>query len=270
MSSEKTHRSGYIVIGEAAVISVKSIDEAFSSETKLVAEKILREQKRVKGVYAKLETTGALRVPKLIHIAGEVVEETWYRENGIDFHVTLGKVYVNPRLSTEHLRVARFLEKVGARRVLDAFAGIGGYAFNIAVHSKSVEYLVANDINYFAFRDMLFTAARLRKRIHPHMLILRLDARELNDVLSRGFFDAILMDNPQFIDEFLDLPCGLATEKSYIILFYIAEEHEADKKLEQLSESIRCLRCTCIDKRTILDYAPHKYLYSATLLCRSK
>jgi len=263
-------RSSYVIVGEAAIISVKSLEEAYSDETRKIAEEILATHKRVKGVYAKIETAGTLRVQKLIHVAGVEISETWHRENGIDFHVTLGRVYINPRLSTEHLRIAKLLDELHVKHVLDAFAGIGGYAFNIAVHSKNVKHVVANDINYFAYRDMLLSAARNRRRFRAHVTILNDDAKLLPLLLAHHAFDAIIMDNPQFIEEFLELPCSLAASKSYLVLFFVAKEDEEEERVENLMRRISCLHCKSLQLEPVLDYAPRKYLYSAVLACEHR
>ncbi|KAL1451157.1 hypothetical protein WDU94_003445 [Cyamophila willieti] len=75
-------------------------------------------------------------------LAGEDNMITTHKENGCTFKMDFSKVYWNSRLSTEHERVAKDIQK--GDLVLDAFAGVGPFAIPSAKRGATV---CANDLN---------------------------------------------------------------------------------------------------------------------------
>ena len=78
------------------------------------------------------------------------------KENGIKFEMDFSKVYWNPRLSTEHERLVKLLEKGDI--LYDVFAGIGPFAVFAAVKGKPSKkspetiQVFANDLNPESYR----------------------------------------------------------------------------------------------------------------------
>jgi len=237
--------ASYTIVGEVAIIS---LSKELRGREKSVAENILRHVKGVKAVYGKEVTEGEYRVQRLIHLAGEEVEEVIYREHGLAYKIPLGKVYVNPRLSAEHYRVA---SQVGRDEyVLDMFAGIGGFSLLISSMGRA-KIVVANDANPWAVTTML-EAIRLNKgRLRTPILVLNLDARILPQVL-RPVFTRIIMNLPHNATKFLDVAHRLCSPKGCVIHLYIVagSEEEAISRLPGV-----------ISVSRVLDYAPRKFIY---------
>ncbi len=266
-------RIPYVIVGDAAIISVKSEEDAVSDETRRRAREILRRHPRLRAVYAKVETRGSFRVQRLILVEGEPVEQTWYRENGLWFRVTLGRVYVNPRLSTEHLEAARLLEKWGASNVLDMFSGVGGYAVTVAAFTSSARLVHANDANPYAVADLVASLYRNRRRIRSTTFIVTCeDAHRLPAVIPPTLrYDAIIMDYPQASEEFLREAARLAARETILLVYRVlreGEEHSFGNSIVDLLGS-EGMRCTLLGVRQVLDYAPRKYVYRFALQCVS-
>ena len=64
------------------------------------------------------------------------------KENGSSYEFDFSRVYWNPRLSTEHMRVVQEVKR--GDTVLDVFAGVGPFAIPAARAGATV---LANDLN---------------------------------------------------------------------------------------------------------------------------
>ncbi|MEM5874267.1 MAG: hypothetical protein QW065_05755, partial [Acidilobaceae archaeon] len=142
--SEFSKVSSYSVIGDIAVFSWRSYMNL--EDYKTIAQELIRQQPRIKAVFLKTETWGDFRVQRLVHLAGE--ERTWtvHKEYGLLFYTDIAKVYFNPRLSTEHRRIAE--ESSDEDLVFDMFAGVGGYSIHIANLRRAK--VLASDLNEIA------------------------------------------------------------------------------------------------------------------------
>ncbi|AEM37978.1 protein of unknown function Met10 [Pyrolobus fumarii 1A] len=267
---KRFERIAYVTIGEVAIINVKRDEDVNNEQVKKAAEEIMRRHKRIKAVYAKIETTGAYRVPKLYLVLGDPVEETWHRENGIDFHVTIGRVYVNPRLSTEHLRVAQIIDEYGCRTLLDAFTGIGGYAVTASIHTRSLSRVVANDLNPYAIRDLLLTLHRNRRRLKANIIVTNVDAHTLPRMFKHASFDSIILDLPHESIKFVSIPCSLASSESIVIFYVVAHENDVHQVANHVATKLaECgLECDGDDAIPVIDYAPRQYVYRILFRCR--
>ncbi|HID40771.1 MAG TPA: hypothetical protein EYP33_01295, partial [Pyrodictium sp.] len=107
----------YVIVGRAAIVS---LDERLAGREREVAEELLRTVPGITAVYGKEATVGEYRAQKLVHLAGEQLEETIHVEHGLRIPVPLGRVYINPRLAMEHRRVAEMITEDDI--VLDMFS----------------------------------------------------------------------------------------------------------------------------------------------------
>jgi len=244
----------FTVVGDVAIVALS--DEIRSRE-KEVAEELLRNVKGIRAVYGKEVTEGEYRVQRLVHLAGEIIEVTTYREHGLVYRVPLGKVYVNPRLSAEHYRVA---SQVSAGEiVLDMFAGIGGFSLLISTLGKA-ELVVANDANPWAVSAMLDSIKLNKKRLKTPILVLNMDAKELPSVL-KPVFTRIIMNLPHSATKFLDTAYRLCNPRGCIIHVYVVARTQ-EEALNLVPGSIRATR--------VLDYAPRKFIYRVDVAAKGR
>ncbi len=246
--------ASFTVVGDVAIVALS--DEIRGRE-KEVAEELLRNVRGIRAVYGKEVTEGEYRVQRLVHLAGEGIEVTTYREYGLVYRVPLGKVYVNPRLSAEHYRVASRVAP--GEIVLDMFAGIGGFSLLISALGKA-ELVVANDANPWAVSAMLDSIKLNKKKLKTPILVLNMDAKELPRVL-RPVFTRIIMNLPHSATKFLDTAHRLCSPRGCIIHVYVVARTR-EEALSLVPGSISATR--------VLDYAPRKFIYRVDVAAKGR
>ena len=252
-----------------AIISVKSSDDVNKPEVLEAAKEVIRRHPRLQAVYAKIETEGVYRTPKLALIIGKPVEQTWHKENGLYFRVTLGKTYFNPKLATEHLYIARLADSLKARKVADLFSGVGGYALTIAAYSETVRLILANDLNPYSIADLHASIYRNRRRIKDKIIAtLCEDARRLPKLLSKTEFDFLILDFPQGSENFIDSALDIAGPTFNLIVYRVLGENEVDNFIHIVKKlASKVALCEIQSVRPALDYAPRKYVYRFHFAC---
>ena len=265
-------RIPYVIIGEAAIISIKNIEDVKKADILEAAKEIARRHPRLKAVYAKIETEGVYRIPRLVLIAGEPIERTWHKENGLYFRVTLGKTYFNPKLATEHLYIAKLAEDLEARKVADLFSGVGGYALTIAAYSKSTKIVLANDLNPYSIADLHASLYRNKRRIKDKTIITFCeDAKKLPEILNTIRFDFLILDFPQGSEKFLKYAIILADREFDLIMYRVLKEDETKEFIHVLKEKMTSnISCEICSIKPVLDYAPRKYVYRFHLRCKKQ
>jgi tRNA (guanine37-N1)-methyltransferase len=242
----------YVVVGRAVIVS---LDERLRGREREVAEQLLRAVPGAAAVYGKTATLGDYRVQELVLLAGRPLEETIHVENGLRFPVPLGRVYANPRLAGEHMRVARMVRS--GERVLDMFSGIGGFAVTIAALGRA-EVVVANDLNPHAAAAAARALVLNRSRIRSPVLVLNTDARHLPDILQ-PVFTRIIMNLPHGAKQFLPKAAQLCSPRGCTVHLY-AVARSPQEAAEGLPPGFTLLAVT-----RVLDYAPGKYIFRLDL-----
>jgi len=253
--------SSYIIIGDIAIVSY---DERVQGREIEIAKYIASIHPRVKTIYAKISVVGKERVAKLVHLYGEKRTKTLYKEHGLIFSVDVQKAYINPRLSTEHIRVANEVKG----RVLDMFAGIGGFTLHISARGRA-GIIVANDINAVAIQLMLESISMNKRKLKTPILVLNFDATKLPSILKNSF-DYIIMNLPHSAIKFLETALRLAGYHAYLNVYTIDSSHmEALRSIEKALSSI-LKNCFCSvafrDVIKVLDYAPRRYIFRVCIL----
>ncbi|GBF09072.1 conserved hypothetical protein [Aeropyrum pernix] len=188
------------IIGDIAVIK-KPIHGGVSIEDlRLVAVELLRRLPHVRSVWLATGPVGGLfKVRRdLLHLAGEKRTSTVYREHGAEFLVDISKVFITPRLSFEHLRVARLVKP--GETVVNMFAGVGVFSIIIALKSRPSK-VYSIDINPDAYRLMVenIRLNRVEDVVEP---LLGDSARIVSESL-RGVADRVLMPLPDLALDYM-------------------------------------------------------------------
>lgn len=214
-------RSFYI-IGDIALVSPKS-----DINPERVAEAIMKINKNVNAVYIRRKVSGQLRINELIYAGGEKRTKTIYKENGLRFSVDISKVYVNPSLSNERLKIS--LQTISGIKILDAFTGYGAIALTIA--SRNSSYIVAGDLNIDGLY-LLLESLNLNLKILKGVIdVVQYDAKFLP--FRDDSFDLTIADNPTAIVMFKPEICRVSKE----VIFYILS-HSEDEASRLLGESV--------------------------------
>lgn len=242
--------SSYDLIGDLVLIDLPPELEAYS---RIIGEALISLHPRVKSVLAKGETVGMYRVRKIKVIAGSRDTETIHREHGCIYKLDLGKVFFNPRLSGERLRIAESIKP--GEDVLDMFAGVGPFSILIARRCPSCR-ITAIELNPDAYRYLVQNIQL--NEVEKQVTAIHGDARE---VLKSGKkkFDRVIMDLPHSSMDFLDLGLDVCKDGG-IIHFYIANtsiqevSRQTERKAADLGHEVAVEFA-----REVLEIAPRRY-----------
>ncbi len=181
---------GFDLIGD--IMIVKSPVWIVSRDTsyfKKIGEEIIRLLPYVKSVWLSVSPVqGEYRLRRLYHLAGEKRTTTIYKEHGCLFKVDISSAYISPRLSYEHLRIARLVGEGEA--VVNLFSGVGGFSIIIAKHSRA-QIVYSVEMNPAAYR-LLQENIRLNG-LEGKVKAYFGDARRVSENILRSRGDRILL-----------------------------------------------------------------------------
>lgn len=150
----------------------------------------------------------------LVYLAGEKRTETVYREHGCSFKVDIAKDFITPRLSYEHLRVAKLIRS--GEVVVNMFAGVGIFSIIIAKHSAA-KLIHSIDINPDAFEKMVENI-RLNKvegRVLPYLG----DAAKVVEEKLVGVADRVLMPLPDLAIPYFKYAVDAINREGYVHVY---------------------------------------------------
>lgn len=209
--------SSYDIVGDIAVVHIPEGLEAFGG---LIGEAIIRVNPSVKVVLGEAgPVAGVYRTRRLIHLAGESRTFTTHKEHGCTFRVDLERVYFNPRLAGERMRIASAARSHEV--VVDMFAGVGPFAIAIAKHAGAKVF--ASEINPDAY-DLLVKNIQLNK-VAGRVVPLLGDCRTVYSN-SEVRADRIVMNYPSDPLSFLDTALRILRGQGVIHLYGFAEDAE--------------------------------------------
>lgn len=220
------------IIGDIAIVE---LPEELFQFSRSIGGGIMQLSPNVRLVTRKSgEVTGVFRTRSIETIAGEGNTVTVHKEYSCLYHLDIAKVYFNPRLSWERMRVARQVK--AGERVVDMFAGVGPYSVLIAKTQPSSR-IHSIDINPDAI-------TYLRENILLNKVADRVtwtlgDARKSAAELLRGTADRVIMNLPSESKTFLDVALTTLKESGGAIHFYTFASR-ADS-VNEIKESIRSI-----------------------------
>jgi tRNA (guanine37-N1)-methyltransferase len=211
------------IIGSIAVIN-KPMDRAIASR---IAAEIMANHPRVKTVLLKTgPVSGVERVGRYDVIAGIPSTETVHRESGCIFKLDLSRVFFNPRLGSERLRLAGMTGP--GELVVDMFAGVGPFSIVIAKTNKSVR-VYSVEMNTHAFY-YLVENIRLNRVADRVTAVLGDSSKILRDLGIRA--DRIIMNLPHQSINYLPTAASIIKPGGVIHLYTIHSGGEPVEKVE--------------------------------------
>lgn len=248
--------SSYDIIGDLILVD---LDEELKDYAREVGEALLHLHPRARMVLAKGETTGDYRIRDVEVVAGSGDTETIYREHGCVYKLDLRKVFFNPRLSGERLRVAR--QVAAGERVLDMFAGVGPFSILVAKLQPSAR-VVAVEINPDAYKYLLenLRLNSVEGRVTPVLG----DARKVLEN-SREEYDCVIMDLPYRSLDFLDVGLRACRRRGIIHLYTASQSLEeasriAADKAAELNHTVEIEL-----GRELMEVAPRRSIFALDL-----
>lgn len=251
---------GMDVVGDIAIIR-KPFDVDLEALSHL-AEEMLKRIPWIRSVWASVSPVqGEHRLRELSHLAGEKRTETIYREHGCAFKVDIASVYVSPRLSHEHMRVAKLVGK--GEGVINMFAGAGLFSIIIAVHS-SPSRVFSIDINERAYR-LMEENVRLN-RVEGRVIPILGDASDVVEDL-RASAHRILMPLPELAYKLLPKAVEALEREGWIHVYDFVRSPTRASALELAEEiygralsrleSVRSHRI--LGSRVVRSVGPRRY-----------
>lgn len=250
LSIEHIVWNSFDVIGEIAILRAGYNEEKINDnlETlKIVGKKLLDELGYIKAVFlAYSPIQGEHRTRKLLHLAGKKETTTIYVEHGSKFLVDIEKTYISPRLSFEHLRIAKLVNKNEV--VTNMFAGVGLFSIIIAKKSEPKK-VYSIDINPTAFQLMLknIRLNKVEDKVIPYLG----DARKVIKEELVGKANRVLMPLPNFDKSFYEAAILALKNQTGYIHSYEFVRYTGKKKQESIEIAFRKVR-------TLIDTNRHK------------
>ncbi len=251
--------SAFDVIGHIAIIK---LPQELKDKGVVVGEAIAQVYPRVKTVLSVGRgTKGNFRLRGYTLIWGEPPSETVYREHGCRFAVDITRVFFNPRLSHERLRIAELVRP--GETVTNMFAGTGIMSIIIA-RKQRVERVYSIDINPWAY---YYTKKNVQlNKVRDKVTPILGDARQAITSFLQSSSERVLMPLPSVALDFMEAAIeALKADKGGIIHFY--HECEAKDKKQAIEKSITALRrrvkpsidFEILASRVVRAVAPYRY-----------
>jgi len=186
------------LIGDILILRKRPGYELDLNQLRRLGEELLTRFRYVRTIFIDVAgVKGEHRTRELVFVAGEPKTRTVYKEHGLSFHVNVVEAYVSPRLTYEHVRVARLVREGEA--VVNMFAGVGPFSIFIAKLSKpSVVYSI--DINPVAY-ELMVDNIRLNN-VESIVKPILGDAAEVTRNQLAGLSDRVLMPLPNMSERF--------------------------------------------------------------------
>jgi len=242
------------LVGSIALVDVPEELKDYSGE---IGRAIVKLYPKVKTVLSKEGgTVGDYRIRMLRKIFGEDSTETVYREHGCLFKLDLSKVFFNPRMSGERIRIASITRD--GEYVLDMFAGVG--PFSIIIAKKKMVKVKAVEINPDAYRYLVenIKLNNVSDKVTP---VLGDAGKVLEN--EKEIYDRVIMDLPFKSLEYLDIALKVVKKNGVIHLYTIGEDEDTlEKNVEKVQDKIREMdhNVEILSKRIVLETAPRKFI----------
>lgn len=224
--------SGLDIVGDIAVMRKPPNMEI--EDLRILAEELIKRLGWLKSVWVAVSPIGgSYRLRNLLWLAGEKRTETIYREHGCVFRVDVARVYVSPRLSYEHMRIARLVKP--GESIINMFAGAGLFSIVIARHSKPAR-VISIDISEDAYRLMLENIEI--NRVGGIVIPVKGDALEIIEEYG-GKAQRILMPLPELALRALPKAIKAIDREGYIHAYDFVRAKNRLEALERAEEIYR-------------------------------
>jgi tRNA (guanine37-N1)-methyltransferase len=232
------------IVGNVAIII---IPPGLEYKEHLIAEAILRTHKNIRTVAKRAGNyDGEFRTIAMTVIAGEELQETEHRENGVRFILHPEKVYFSVRSSNERKRISLLVRP--GEDVLVMFSGIGSFPLVIARNSQAGE-IVGVEKNPDAHRYALKSLAG-NKKIR-NVLYYEGDVIEIVPLLCRTF-DRVLMPLPRTSEFYLGPALAVLRPGRWLHFYDFQSPDTFSRSIDKIRHACRISNRQVIDSRTVI------------------
>jgi tRNA (guanine37-N1)-methyltransferase len=220
----------------------------------------------LRQVYPRLRTValdrgvkGEFRVRELEVVAGPDELETVHQEYGVRLKVDPSKVYFNPRLANERMRIASSVRP--GEVVVDMFAGAGPFAILIAKCSKA-EIVFAIDINPDAIWYMM-------QNVHANKVtnVVPIEGDSRQVIFDIPCSDRIIMNLPHSAREFFADALTRLKFGGVLHLYHICDRGDIESVRDQLVHEALGMGVVVVVERLeeLKTYSPTSSVFSFDL-----
>jgi tRNA (guanine37-N1)-methyltransferase len=202
---QKSIFSSYDLVGDIAILDIPN---KLEHKQNLIANEILRSNKKIKTIAIKTSATkGKYRIRKIKPIAGKKTTKTICVESGCRFTVDLNKTYYTNRFSHDRLDIASQVKP--NENILVLFSGICPYPIVIEKHANPKKIIAIElnaDAHKLALENIELNRCSKIDAINADVLY------ELQEPEYNSWADRILMPHPSASMQFFE--CALKSSKS--------------------------------------------------------
>ncbi len=219
--------NSYDVIGDVAIIKLTDPLLPYKNQ---IGDALLAVSPNLRTVMLDSGVKGEYRVRDLEQIAGSGSSETIHKEFGLRMITDPAKVYFNPRLSTERMRIASLVKD--GEIIIDMFAGVAPFPLVVCGHSNP-EIVYAIDLNP---ETEAFALRNLKLNHIDNVKYITGDAREVVKTLPKA--DRVIMNLPQIAYQFLPDALSVTKKGGVIHMHAILERELLDSFTTELKEKM--------------------------------
>ncbi|MFX1250596.1 MAG: class I SAM-dependent methyltransferase family protein [Promethearchaeota archaeon] len=251
LGEEKLPLQSFYSLDVIGTVGILKIAPQFLTRAKIIAETIKRHSQCQHIFLKRGAVEGSYRLPNLVLIAGNKQTEytTVHREYGLKIYVDILKTYFNPRLGTEHNRIASLVSS--HEHVADLFTGVGPFALHIAKNAPTKIYAV--DINLRAIECLQKSIKLNKKRLKGEIIPICGEAQNQNF----KNIDRVIMNLPGSALTFLKFIIKYLADSAFIHLYHFDKDRinvqdQFIKIVENQEYKVSQLKC-----RILRDVAPY-------------
>jgi len=243
---------GYDAFGDIAVIE---ISEELRSKSRTIASAILKSNKHIKTVFAKVgAVSGLYRIRRVRYIAGEKTSMAHHVENGCTFVFDIKKTFFSPRLSYERHRICKLARD--GENIAVPFAGVGPFAIEIGKAHPSSK-VIAIELNRRAYNYMVKNISINRTRnVVPVCGNFSKIAKTRTD-----WADRIVMPSPTTTMNFLGPVIQMAKKRATVHLYVFCDaKNGISKKQEEITKFMKKsgYKTNFLFSRTVRTYSKNE------------
>jgi len=240
VGAEESIEGSLEIVGDIAILRFPVWIKPTNPELlERISKKLIEKFPYIKSVWLSATPIyGEERIRRLIHLAGEERTRTIYREHGVSFLVDIAKAYISPRLSYEHMRVAKLVGE--GEIVTNFFSGIGGFSLVIAKHSKA-GLVNSIDINREAVE--LQKESIILNGLEGRVRVFHGDARNIAELYLRESSDRILLPLPGIDETFYQAALkALAKRGGFLHVYeFVSFEDDPNVAIEEKFREIESM-----------------------------
>ena len=218
--------NGFRVIGDIAIIQLPPAGLQYQS---LVTDAILSSRRNIRTILAKISRVNGMERTAVYEKLSGSGTVTVHTEFGYRYMLDVSRVFFNPALATERIRIARQVTE--GERVLVPYAGVGPYVVPVAAKGAHVTAIETN------MEACLWLAKNARRnRVEENVLLIWGDLLRITGLIHRPF-DRAIVPAPYGKEQILEKLSPLITPGGRVHLYLFKKPYQIDSMRDVFRES---------------------------------